>query len=157
MIIALGADHGGFVLKAAVNCFFAEKAKVLDFGIYKEEQVDYPDIALAVAKSVAEGEADLGVLLCGTGIGMSIAANKIKGIRSAACNNPEMARMAKSHNNLNIITLGGRVIVPAQVAAILEAWFSTPFESGRHLVRINKIAALESNTFSLEPDSLETL
>ena len=150
MIVALGCDHAGFLLKSAVTNFLKDKAEILDCGIFKEERVDYPDIAIKVAKAVSEGTADCGVLLCGTGIGMAVAANKVKGIRAAACNDEESARMGKAHNNLNIITLGGRVIAPEEAGAILDAWFSTPFEGERHLVRINKIAAAEASTLSME-------
>ena len=125
MRIALGCDHAGFVLKQAVLAYFKGGADVMDCGTYSEERVDYPDIAFKVADAVSKGEADLGVLLCGTGIGMAIAANKIKGIRSAACNDAGLAGMAKAHNNLNILTLGGRVIEPEDVASILDAWLKT--------------------------------
>ena len=150
MIVAIGCDHAGFVLKSAVTDFFKGKAEVLDCGIYTEERSDYPDVALKVAKAVAEGEASLGVLMCGTGIGMAVAANKVKGIRAGTCNDPESARLGKAHNNLNVITLGGRVISPDQAEKILAAWLNTSFEGERHLVRINKIAAAESSTLSAE-------
>lgn len=146
MNIAVGCDHAGYVLKPVVMDCLARNPEVrlLDFGTHSEERVDYPDIALEAAMAVSEGKADCGVLLCGTGIGMAIAANKIKGIRAAACNDVESARMARAHNNLNVLTLGGRVLAPGQVPGILDAWLTTPFEGGRHLVRINKIAATEA-------------
>ena len=146
MNIAVGCDHAGYVLKPVVMDCLARNPEVrlLDFGTHSEERVDYPDIALEAARAVSEGKADCGVLLCGTGIGMAIAANKIKGIRAAACNDVESARMARAHNNLNVLTLGGRVFAPGQVPGILDAWLTTPFEGGRHLVRINKIAAAEA-------------
>lgn len=146
MNIAVGCDHAGYVLKPVVMDCLARNPEVrlLDFGTHSEERVDYPDIALEAARAVSEGKADCGVLLCGTGIGMAIAANKIKGIRAAACNDVESARMARAHNNLNVLTLGGRVLAPGQVPGILDAWLTTPFEGGRHLVRINKIAAEEA-------------
>lgn len=146
MNIAVGCDHAGYVLKPVVMDCLARNPEVrlLDFGTHSEERVDYPDIALEAARAVSEGKADCGVLLCGTGIGMAIAANKIKGIRAAACNDVESARMARAHNNLNVLTLGGRVLAPGQVPGILDAWLTTPFEGGRHLVRINKIAAAEA-------------
>jgi ribose 5-phosphate isomerase B len=143
MIVALGCDHAGFVLKAAVKDFFDGKAQVTDFGVFGEERCDYPDVALPAARAVSEGKADLGVLLCGTGIGMSIAANKVAGIRAAACFDVESARLAKAHNNLNVLCMGGRVIAPDHARAILKAWFETSFEAGAHLVRIGKIAAAE--------------
>ena len=146
MNIAVGCDHAGYVLKPVVMDCLARNPEVrlLDFGTHSEERVDYPDIALEAARAVSEGKADCGVLLCGTGIGMAIAANKIKGIRAAACNDVESVRMARAHNNLNVLTLGGRVLAPGQVPGILDAWLTTPFEGGRHLVRINKIAAAEA-------------
>ena len=143
MIVALGCDHAGFVLKIAVMDFFDGKAEVVDFGIFKEERSDYPDVALQAARAVSEGKADVGVLLCGTGIGMSIAANKVAGIRAAVCNDVESARMAKAHNNLNVLCMGGRVISSEQACAVMKAWFETSFEGGVHLARLNKIADAE--------------
>ena len=155
MKVAIGCDHAGFVLKQAVLDFFSpEKGfDVLDCGTFSEDRVDYPDIAIKVAQAVSLGDVECGVLLCGTGIGMAITANKICGVRSAPCNDIESAKMAKAHNNLNLITLGGRVIKPEQVAAILDVWLSTPFEGGRHLQRINKIALAERSTLSAEMPS----
>ena len=146
MIIAVGCDHGGFILKPAVIDFFKGKAEILDCGIFSEVQSDYPDIAFEVAKTVSENAADVGVLMCGTGTGMAISANKFKGIRAGVCNDPEIARLGKTHNNLNIICLGGRVLLPERAEAVLSAWFDASFEGGRHLTRINKIAAIESST-----------
>ncbi|MDR1979294.1 MAG: uracil phosphoribosyltransferase [Synergistaceae bacterium] len=147
MIVAVGCDHAGFALKSAVREFFEGKAEVLDCGL-TETPADYPDVAFAAAKAVSEGRAEIGVLMCGTGIGMSVAANKIKGIRAAACNDAESARLGKAHNNLNVICLGGRVVSPDQAKAILDVWLATSFEGGRHLARVNKIAAAESSTLS---------
>lgn len=149
MRIAVGCDHAGYVLKLMAMDYLVLRPEVRlqDFGTYSEERVDYPDIAFETARAVSEGEADCGVLFCGTGIGMAIAANKIKGIRAAACNDIESARMAKAHNNLNVLTLGGRVLEPKQAFAILDEWLETPFEGGRHLARINKIAAGEVADF----------
>ena len=146
MIVAIGCDHAGFILKTSVKNFFEGKAEVMDFGIFKEERSDYPDVALKLAQAVSEGQADVGVLLCGTGMGMSIAANKITGIRAAVCNDVESARLGKGHNNLNVLCMGGRVISPDQTHAIMKTWLDTPFEGGAHIVRINKIAAAEGAT-----------
>ena len=150
MIIAIGCDHAGFVLKSAVTDFLKDRAEVMDCGVFKEERADYPDLAADVAKAVSEGRADLGILMCGTGMGMAMAANKIKGIRAGVCHDPEAARLGKAHNNLNVLAMGGRVITPAQVAPILQAWLDTTFEGDRHLVRINKIAAAEASTLSAD-------
>ncbi|WP_298780423.1 uracil phosphoribosyltransferase [uncultured Fretibacterium sp.] len=150
MKAAVGCDHAGFVLKQAVLDFLKEKGiEVQDFGTFSEERVDYPDFALEVARAVSLGDADCGVLLCGTGIGMAVAANKVSGVRAAACNDVESARMARAHNDLNVITLGGRFIKPEQVRGILDAWLSTPFEGGRHVQRLNKIAMAEHTPLSV--------
>ena len=145
MKIAVGCDHAGFVLRDAVLDFLKTRGvEVLDCGAFAEETGDdYPNIAFRVAQVTAEEEVDGGVLLCGTGIGMAIAANKVSGVRAMACNDPEMARMGKAHNNINVITMGGRVIAPEKVPAILSVWLDTPFEGGRHLQRLNKIAQAE--------------
>ncbi|MBQ9565713.1 MAG: uracil phosphoribosyltransferase [Synergistaceae bacterium] len=148
MKIAVGCDHAGFVLKGAVTDFLkARGIEVLDCGAFAEEKSDdYPNVAFRVAQVVSEEEIDGGVLLCGTGVGVAIAANKVYGIRAMACNDPELARMAKAHNNINIITLGGRVARPEQVPTILGVWLDTPFEGGRHLQRLNKISQAEHST-----------
>jgi uracil phosphoribosyltransferase len=148
MIAAVGCDHAGFVLKPAVVSFLESRAEILDCGVFTEERADYPDIALSVARLVSEGKANLGVLMCGTGIGMAIAANKVKGVRAGVCGDAQTAKWGKGHNNLNVLCLGGRLIAPEQAAVILDAWLGTPFEGERHLVRINKIAAAESSTLS---------
>ena len=152
MRVAIGCDHAGFVLKPVVLDIFRARrdVEVMDYGTFSEERVDYPDFAFKVARAVSNGEADNGVLLCGTGIGMAIAANKMRGVRSAACNDPESARMAKAHNGINVIALGGRVIRPEDVAAVLDAWLATPFEGGRHLQRINRIAREENATLCVD-------
>ena len=148
MKIAVGCDHAGFVLKRAVLDFLRAKGlEPLDYGAFAEEGGDdYPDVAIKVARAVSSEEAACGILMCGTGAGVSIAANKISGVRAVPCHTAEMARLAKAHNDVNVITLGGRVIKPEQVPEILEAWFSTPFEGGRHLQRLNKIAVVEKST-----------
>jgi uracil phosphoribosyltransferase len=150
MIVAVGCDHAGFALKSAVVNFLESRAEVTDCGIFSEERADYPDIALNVARLVSEGDADFGVLMCGTGIGMAIAANKVKGIRAGVCGDARTAEWGKGHNNLNVLCLGGRLTAPEQVPAILGAWLGTPFEGGRHLARINTIAAAEAATLSVD-------
>lgn len=148
MKIAVGSDHAGLVLKSAVLDALRSREGIEadDHGAFAEERTDYPDVAMEVAQAVSLEEADKGVLLCGTGIGMAIAANKACGVRAAVCNDPESARIAKAHNDINVIALGGRVIAPGDVPAILDAWLSTSFEGGRHLQRINKIAMAERAT-----------
>ena len=133
MKIAIGCDHGGIVLKPAVIKALTELgAEVVDLGTYDESSVDYPVYGLKVAEAVASGDCDAGVLMCGTGIGISISANKVKGIRAAVVTNEFMAEMTKRHNNANIIALGGRVVTPEQAESIVKAWFTAEYEGGRH-------------------------
>ena len=151
MKIALGTDHAGFILKNAAADYLASRGiEVLDLGAYVlDEEDSYTDPAFRVGGAISDGEADAGVLLCGTGFGISIAANKIPGIRAVACHSPESARMAKAHNNINVIALGGRFSKPEDVPEILGTWLDTPFEGGRHLRRINKIAMAEKSTLNV--------
>ena len=150
MKIALGCDHAGFNLREAVLSYMNSNGiECLDFGAYElSSEDDYPDVAFKVANAVSEGEANAGILLCGTGFGVAISANKIKGIRAMACNNIASAESAKRHLNLNVLTMGGRFVKPEEVAGILDAWLNTKFEGGRHLRRINKISLKESSTLS---------
>ena len=142
--IIAGADHGGFRLKQYVVDVLREWGyEVEDLGVFSEDSVDYPDVAEKVARRVLEVDGSRGVLLCGTGIGVSIAANKIKGIRAAHVSDPYSAAMAAAHNNANILTFGGRVVGPELAKSILRAYLDTPFEGGRHQHRIDKIMALE--------------
>ncbi len=152
MKIALGCDHAGYDLKDSVVDFLnSRKIEFVDFGAYdKNSDDDYADVAFKAGQAVADGEADAGILLCGTGFGIAIAANKIPGIRAIPCYTPESAKMAKAHNNINVITLGGRVLKPEQVAPILGTWLDTEFEGGRHLRRINKISMHEKSTLNVE-------
>jgi len=145
MKIAIASDHGGFELKQEVIKYFQEKAiDYKDLGTFSKESVDYPDIAIACAEAVARGEYDRGIIICGTGIGVTIAANKVKGIRAALCSDTFSAKMARMHNDANILTLGGRVIGPCLAVEIVEAWLEAEFEGGRHKRRIDKIAEYES-------------
>ncbi len=148
MKIALGCDHAGYALKDAVVKFLADKnIELIDLGAYEYDKEDgYPAPAFRVGRAVADEEADAGILMCGTGYGIAISANKIPGIRAMACSTPENARIAKAHNNINVITLGGRVITPEEVPAILDTWLTTPFEGGRHIQRLNEIAQMEKST-----------
>ncbi len=144
-MIAIGSDHGGFELKKYVIEYLEKKGiEVKDFGTYSEESVDYPDCAKPVCQSVLDGECERGILICGTGIGISIAANKFKGIRAALCSDAFSAKMSKVHNNANIICLGGRVLGRELAFTIVDAWLSAEFEGGRHVDRINKIHEIEN-------------
>jgi ribose 5-phosphate isomerase B len=140
--IAIAADHGGLELKQALIKHFAA-LDLTDLGTNSTESVDYPDFAAALATRVAAGEFDRGILICGSGIGISIAANKIKGIRAALCHNAYTAEMSRRHNDANIIAMGGRVIDEATAIEITDVFLKTDFEGGRHARRIEKISALE--------------
>lgn len=138
--ISLGADHAGYSLKQFLSEYLSKNGHtILDFGTYSAESVDYPDFAAAAANAVADGRADYGILVCGSGIGVSITANKIKGIRAANCVTPEMAILARQHNNANILTLGERLIDRKTAEVMVEAFLQTPFEGGRHERRVEKI------------------
>lgn len=143
--LVIGSDHGGFALKKELVAYLITKGMTIeDVGCYNEKSVDYPDIALKVAKKVAGGKR--GILVCGTGIGMSIAANKVKGIRAALCHDEFTARMSREHNDANILVLGGRVTKPAAAMKILDVWISTVFlgeKEERHANRVGKIRAYE--------------
>ncbi|MEE1224641.1 MAG: ribose 5-phosphate isomerase B [Clostridia bacterium] len=143
-MIAIGCDHGGFELKNHVIKYLQDKGyEVKDYGTYSEESVDYPDCAKPVCEAVISGEAENGILFCGTGIGISMAANKYKGIRAALCSDVYSAKMTKQHNNANIICMGGRVIGRELAFMIVDAWLETEFEGGRHANRIAKIHEIE--------------
>lgn len=144
-MLAIGCDHGGFELKNhIIEHLKGRGIDFKDFGCFDETSCDYPDIACAVCKSITEGECDRGILVCGTGIGMSIAANKIKGIRAAHVTDVYSAKMTKMHNNASVICLGGRVTGRELAFMIVDAWLDTEFAGGRHQTRIDKISALES-------------
>ncbi|HHW45475.1 MAG TPA: ribose 5-phosphate isomerase B [Clostridiales bacterium] len=143
-MIAIGCDHGGFDLKCAIVEHLKEKGvEFKDFGIFENTSVDYPDIAKKVADSILSGECERGILVCGTGIGMSIAANKIKGIRAAACSEVYSAEYCRLHNDANILCLGGRVIGPGTAVKMVDVFLKTEFEGGRHSRRVGKIASFE--------------
>jgi ribose 5-phosphate isomerase B len=146
MKIVLGSDHGGYLLKREIIDFLKGRSiEILDIGTDSDASVDYPDFGEKVAKLVAEGVADSGIVVCGTGIGISIAANKIPGIRAALVTDAFMARMAKEHNNANILALGGRVINQSQACEMVAAWLDATFEGGRHQARLDKITQLEKS------------
>lgn len=143
-MIAIGSDHGGFELKNhVIEHLKAKGIKYKDFGCYSEASVDYPDIAKVTCDAVTSGECECGILICGTGIGISIAANKVKGIRAALCSDVYSAKMTKVHNNSNVLCMGGRVLGRELAFMIVDAWLDAEFEGGRHQQRIDKIHALE--------------
>ena len=145
MKVAIGCDHGALAMKESVKKVLAELgAEIDDIGTYTEDSVDYPDIAEKVCEKVISGEADRGVVLCGTGIGISMAANKIKGIRCALCGEAYSARMARAHNDANVLALGGRVLGPELAGDVVRTFFTQEFEGGRHARRVGKIMALEN-------------
>ncbi|MBQ1388141.1 MAG: ribose 5-phosphate isomerase B [Clostridia bacterium] len=145
MKIAVGADHGGFCIKEAVIGYLKEKnIEYKDFGCYSEESVDYAVYAKKVADAVASGDYDKGILCCGTGIGISIAANKVKGIRAAVVTNEYCAEMTRRHNDANILAMGGRVITPEQAVKFTDIFLNTEFEGDRHIRRIAQITAIEN-------------
>jgi len=144
LVIALGADHAGWQLKEALKAWLMENGhQILDFGAHSPESVDYPDYALQVAEAVASGKAERGLLVCGTGIGMAMTANKVPGIRAALCSDPFMARMSREHNDANILALGGRLMDRELGLEILQMWLGTEFAGGRHERRLGKIAQIE--------------
>jgi len=144
MRIVVGADHGGYRLKEEIARFLASEGyEVEDVGTFDEESTDYPDYAVQVARAVVEGRADLGILVCGTGIGMSVAANKVKGVRAALATDGYMARMAREHNDANVLCLGGRVLGVGSALEIVRAFLGARFAGGRHARRVGKIEAIE--------------
>ena len=147
MKIAIGCDHGGFELKEAVRGYL-EKRQIPyeDFGAYNTDSVDYAPIAAKAARAVAAGQADFGVLVCSTGIGISMAANKVKGIRAALCTNEFCAEMTRRHNNANILCMGGKVIDKETAVKLVDIFLHTEFEGGRHQRRIDQIAQIEEGT-----------
>ncbi len=144
MKVAIGCDHGGIDLKEAViETLKGLHLDVIDMGTHDRNSCDYPDFAQTVAQAVASGECERGVLICGTGIGMSIAANKVAGVRAALCNEIFSAKMTRAHNDANILCMGARVVGPGVAQEITHAFFTGTFEGGRHTRRVEKIAALE--------------
>jgi ribose 5-phosphate isomerase B len=155
MRVALGADHAGFRLKEGVKQFLDSlHVPYTDFGTDTDQPVDYPDYALHVASAVASGQADRGILVCGTGIGMAIAANKVRGVRAAPVVDLESARLSREHNNANILALAGRLTPIDQAREFVRIFLETPFQGGRHQRRIDKIAGLEAQASQeTDPDT----
>ncbi|ERG67553.1 MULTISPECIES: ribose 5-phosphate isomerase B [Exiguobacterium] len=145
MKIAIGADHGGFNLKKDIIGLLEELGhEYKDFGTHSAESIDYPDVAIPVAEAVAAGEFDRGILICGTGIGIGIAANKVKGIRAALVHDSFSAKATRQHNDSNIMTMGERVIGPGLALDLVATWLDTDFEGGRHSNRVDKMSAYET-------------
>jgi len=145
-MIVIGSDHGGLELKAAVSEALRQRGlEVVDLGTDNGVSVDYPDFAEKVAAAVSRGEAASGILMCGTGIGMSIVANKFPGVRAALVTDEYMARMAREHNNANILVLGGRVLDGMTAVRIVSIWLDAVYEGGRHQRRLDKIARVEAD------------
>ncbi|HEY3440623.1 MAG TPA: ribose 5-phosphate isomerase B [Paludibaculum sp.] len=146
MKIAIGADHAGFALKEElITSLQAKGLEVVDFGTHSSESTDYPDYASAVAHAVAKGEADRGLLVCSTGVGMSMAANKVEGVRAALAFNTDEVELTRRHNDANVLTMGARYNNLQQAEELVDVFLKTPFEGGRHQRRVDKIASLEKS------------
>jgi ribose 5-phosphate isomerase B len=146
MKIAIGSDHAGFALKEDVRDLVKESGhEVIDCGTYNTESVDYPDFGEKVSRMVSGGEVDRGILVCGTGLGMTMVANKFPSVRAALCNDLFCARMSRLHNDANVLVLGGRIIGKDLAAEIVRTWLSTAFEGDRHMRRLHKIKKIEED------------
>ncbi|MDD7293325.1 MAG: ribose 5-phosphate isomerase B [Clostridiaceae bacterium] len=147
-MIALGADHGGYLLKEEIKKHLEKKGiDYIDFGTYSSDSVDYAKIAYKTCKSVTSGECEKAILCCGTGIGISMAANKVKGIRAACCSDWFSAKYTRLHNDANALCLGGRVVGAGLALEMVDVFLSTEFEGGRHQRRVDQITAIENGTF----------
>ncbi len=148
MKIALGADHAGFELKQKVRAYLEKNGyQVKDEGTVSNESVDYPDFAKKVGEDVAGKEVDLGILVCGSGVGMAIAANKVPGVRAANVSSDFEAQYSREHNDANVLALGARVLDEAKAMSLIDKWLKTPFAGGRHQRRVDKISAIEREEF----------
>ena len=144
MKIALGNDHAAVEMKEIVKAYLEEKGyKVLNLGTDTHDSVDYPDYGAAVGRAVVNGDANFGIAICGSGVGISIAANKVKGVRAVCCSEPYSARMSRQHNNANVLCFGARVVGPEMAKMIIDEFLSAEFLGGRHQARVDKIIALE--------------
>ena len=143
--LVIGADHAGFKLKQDLAEHLREKGyEVRDIGTHDENAVDYPDLAAEVARSVGRGEFSRGLLVCGTGLGVAITANKVAGVRAVTANDPESARLSRAHNDANVLAIGARLVAADQARAIVDVWLTTDFEGGRHKGRVDKISRVEA-------------
>ena len=145
-MIAIGYDHGGFALAKEILAYLEQKGVAYKkFGPDDGRSVDYPDVAVPACRAIQSGECDLGILVCGTGIGMSLTANKMRGIRAAACSETFSAKYTRLHNNSNVLCLGGRVIGPGTAIDMVELFLNSEFEGGRHKTRVDKVCKLEES------------
>ena len=146
MKVAIGSDHAGYRLKShLVDTLKSDGHDVVDMGTDSEESVDYPAYCAAVGRAVVAGEADRGIVLGGSGQGEQLAANKVRGVRAALCNDLYTARLSREHNDANVLSMGGRIVADGLADEILRLWLATPFEGGRHATRLAQIAELEEN------------
>ena len=143
MRIAMGSDHAGYFAKESLKRLLKKDHEIIDMGTSSEEPVDYPDYAAKVAEAVAKGQADRGILICGTGVGMCISANKVHGIRAALCHDEETAKLSRQHNDANVLCMGARVTATRKMEIIMHIWLNTQFEGERHKARVEKMMALE--------------
>jgi ribose 5-phosphate isomerase B len=149
-MIAIGCDHVGYELKPQIIEHLKQKGfEVKDFGTNNSERCDYPVYGYKVAKAVAEGECERGILICGTGVGISLSANKVKGIRAVVCSDPYSAKLSREHNNTNILAFGARVVGLELAKMIVDCWLDAEFEGGRHQNRIDMISDIENNKFNV--------
>jgi len=154
--IAIGADHAGYTLKEKIKKFLSQnRIEYQDFGCYSAESTDYPDWAIKIAEAVAKKEFDRGILICGTGIGMCIAANKVPGIRAASCYEVFTARLSREHNDSNILALGARITGEDLTKKIVEEWLKAKFKGNRHKIRVDKIREIEEKYFKKQKEGLE--
>ncbi len=143
-MIAIGSDHAGYSYKEEIKSYLKDRGlQVKDYGTFSEESVDYPDFGIAVGQAVAAGECEKGILFCGTGVGISVSANKVRGIRAVACSEPFSAKMSRLHNDSNVLALGSRVVGIELAKMIIDIWLETEFEGGRHQRRVDKIIQFE--------------
>ncbi|HET7237211.1 MAG TPA: ribose 5-phosphate isomerase B [Actinomycetota bacterium] len=144
MRIAMGCDHAGYPLKEVLKAFLAEEGhEVLDLGTDSEEMVDYPDFCAAAGRAVVEGRADRGIVLGGSGQGEQLAANKVRGVRAALCNDLYLAELSRRHNDANVLAMGGRIVAPHLAKEIVQRWLATPFDGGRHTARLEQVHQIE--------------
>lgn len=142
MKIGIGSDHGGLALKEIIKREFKDQVEIVDYGTNSNDSVDYPDFGKAVGEAVVKGEVDRGIVICGTGIGISIAANKVDGVRCALCNDLFLAKMSRHHNDANVLAMGGRVIGDVLAIEIVKVFLEEEFEGGRHSKRLEKISRI---------------